>query len=48
VSLLLDGASDTEAARALGREPRDVRRAVDRTLSALRLIVPAVPAGSFP
>jgi DNA-binding NarL/FixJ family response regulator len=41
VGMLLDGASESEAARTLGLPPLDVRHAVQRTLSALRLVSPA-------
>jgi DNA-binding NarL/FixJ family response regulator len=36
IGILLDGASEQEAARTLGRDVPDVRHAVQRTLSALR------------
>jgi DNA-binding NarL/FixJ family response regulator len=36
VGMLLDGAGEAEAARTLGREPREIRHAVQRTLSTLR------------
>jgi DNA-binding NarL/FixJ family response regulator len=36
IGMLLDGASEVDAARALGREPRDIRHVVQRTLSTLR------------
>jgi DNA-binding NarL/FixJ family response regulator len=41
VGMLLDGASEAEVARTLGLTPLDVRHAVQRTLSALRLVSPA-------
>ena len=41
VGMLLDGASEAESARTLGLEPRDVRHAVQRILSTLRVHVPA-------
>ena len=45
VGMLIDGAGEREVARTLRMEPRDVRHAVQRTLSTLRLEVPAVNAG---
>jgi DNA-binding NarL/FixJ family response regulator len=36
IGMLLDGATEVEVARTLGRDPRDVRHVVHRTLSALR------------
>ncbi len=45
VGMLIDGATEPEVARTLRIEPRDVRHAVQRTLRALRLDVPAVNAG---
>lgn len=41
VGMLLDGASEAEVAQTLGSDARDVRHAVQRILSALRLDVPA-------
>jgi DNA-binding NarL/FixJ family response regulator len=41
VGMLLDGASEAEIAGTLRLEPRDVRHAVQRILSALRLDIPA-------
>lgn len=41
VGMLLDGASEGEVARTLGVAPLDVRHAVQRTLSELRLASPA-------
>ena len=45
VGMLIDGAGEQDVARTLRIDPRDVRHAVQRTLSALRLDVPAVNAG---
>jgi DNA-binding NarL/FixJ family response regulator len=45
VGMLIDGAGEREVARTLRMEPRDVRHAVQRTLSTLRLEVPTVNAG---
>ena len=45
ISMLLDGATESEVARTLGVEPRDVRHVVQRTLSALRLEIPGSHAG---
>jgi DNA-binding NarL/FixJ family response regulator len=44
VGMLLDGASEADVAQALRMPPRDVRHAVQRILSALRLDVPAARA----
>jgi hypothetical protein len=38
--MLLDGATETEVARTLGRDPREIRHAVQRTLSTLRHSAP--------
>ena len=40
IGMLLDGASESEAARTLGTTAADVRHAVQRTLSALRQSAP--------
>lgn len=45
VGMLIDGAGEQDVARTLRIEPRDVRHAVQRTLRALRLDVPAINAG---
>jgi DNA-binding NarL/FixJ family response regulator len=45
VAMLLDGASEREAAEALRKPVREVRHSVQRILSALRLEVPAARAG---
>ena len=45
LGVLLDGATESEAAATLRLEPKDVRHAVQRILSALRLDVPAARAG---
>ena len=45
MGMLLDGASEPEAAQTLRVEPRDVRHIVQRTLRALRLDIPSVNAG---
>ncbi len=42
LGMLLDGASENEAARTLRLEPKDVRHAVQRMLGSLRLDIPAV------
>jgi DNA-binding NarL/FixJ family response regulator len=44
MGMLLDGASEPEIARTLRRDPHDVRNAVRRMLSALRIDVPAAQA----
>ena len=44
VGMLLDGASEGEIGQTLRLHPRDVRHAVQRILSALRLDVPAARA----
>ena len=41
IGMVLDGASETEIAQTLRIETRDVRHAIQRILSALRLDVPA-------
>jgi DNA-binding NarL/FixJ family response regulator len=45
MGVLLDGATDAEAAATLRLEPKEVRHAVQRILSALRLEVPAARTG---
>lgn len=45
VGMLLDGASDADIAHMLRLHAKDVRHAVQRILSALRLDVPAARAG---
>ncbi len=45
MGVLLDGATEGEAATTLRMEPRDVRHGVQRILSALRLDVPATRTG---
>lgn len=40
VGMLLDGAAETEIARTIGRDVKDVRHVVQRTLSALRHSAP--------
>jgi hypothetical protein len=42
VGMLLDGASETEAARTLGQATADVRHAVQRILRALRQSAPVI------
>ena len=45
LGVLLDGATEAEAAATLRIEPKEVRHGVQRILSALRLDVPAARAG---
>jgi DNA-binding NarL/FixJ family response regulator len=40
IGMLLEGTTESDAARTLRIEPRDVRHAIQRTLRALRLEVP--------
>jgi DNA-binding NarL/FixJ family response regulator len=40
IGMLLDGTAENEIARTLGREVKDVRHAVQKTLSALRHSAP--------
>jgi DNA-binding NarL/FixJ family response regulator len=44
IGILLDGATDAEAAQSLRMEPDQVEHAVQRILAALRLEVPSAPA----
>ncbi len=45
LGVLLDGATEAEAAATLRLEPRDVRHRIHQILRALRLEVPAARAG---